>query len=231
MSSEFSDWMARAHNFMQSIRQLGGKLECFEETALPPLSDAKIRSLERELPRPLPKPIRRFLKEGSAGFDYWYCWEPPKRRLPLLHKAFPGESAAYGRALFCPADQLCSFLEDCRNMAEFSWLDDPEFAHEQACWRRCFPFARMFNSDYLALDPIDDAEEPRVVYLAHDDASSPIAESFSSFLAAWAALCYIGPEIWILRVFRDQKTGYIGGQGTKAEALRKLFGVAEELSA
>jgi hypothetical protein len=61
--------------------------------------------------------------------------------------------------------------------------------------------------------------------MCHDAESGAMASSFTSFLAAWEKLCYIGPEFWVLRPYLDRKKN-LNGDSKEALRVRRLFGVA-----
>jgi hypothetical protein len=97
-----------------------------------------------------------------------------------------------------------------------------EFETEQDKWLHSFPFARLENGDYLAIDLRDEGCRP-VMYLSHDDESRLLSPSFYEYLRTWERLCYVGPEIWMLEPFTDPMTGYLNPETENAKLLRQLF--------
>ena len=65
-------------------------------------------------------------------------------------------------------------------------------------------------------------EDPAVAYLNHEDTSSIIAPSFTSFLKEWESVCYVGPEIWMLEPFLNEK-GQMDGSISAAKEMRAMI--------
>jgi hypothetical protein len=147
-----------------------------------------------------------------------YSWETPPDRWALLRTDF---RPTYGGERIGPLARLAAFQAECR---EFTQDTDPEdITEREQQWLRAVPFIRMPNSDFLALDPALDPVDPPVIYLCHDDDNWLLARNFAAFLHEWEQLCYIGPEIWVLKEFCNRRTGCLDSETAKAQALRDLF--------
>jgi hypothetical protein len=64
------------------------------------------------------------------------------------------------------------------------------------------------NGDYLAVRASSTAGRFPILYLCHDAEDGgdrrtafEISSDFEQFLIDWETLCYLGPEIWLLRRF------------------------------
>ena len=100
-------------------------------------------------------------------------------------------------------------------------------------WCQSVPFIAVGNGDYLALDVTKGAGRLPVLYLCHDgDAEDggdgrtafEISPSFDQFLADWEALCYVGPEIWLLApFFADDGRGALHVEQPKATMWREII--------
>ena len=79
----------------------------------------------------------------------------------------------------------------------------------------------FFVGYYLALDLSQELEDPPVIYLSHEELSTKLADSFTSFLENWSRLCYLGPELWMLRPFLSEN-GLVG-LDDKAKKVRQVL--------
>src|SRR5262249_49164171 len=102
-----------------------------------------------------------------------------------------------------------------------SIADVAEFPEEGRFFLESFPFLAIANGDKLGTFGASSS----VVYLCHElcGASCVISPSFQDFLTQWEQLYYVGPELWLLEVFRDPATGFINGQCEKAIELRTII--------
>lgn len=110
------------------------------------------------------------------------------------------------------------WLQSCRAWAEDTWIADYE--EERELWATSFPFARLANGDYLALNP---KHESGVVYLQHDNCSCVIAASFEEFFDNWTQLFLIGPELSILKDYMDSDSNYLSAKSPRALELLNYF--------
>jgi hypothetical protein len=218
---DFRGWTLRAEAFTTGLTQLAGEVRT-ETRVAPPLTLDALQRLEAALSRPLPLPLRSFLLEGSAHCACRYVWEPPEAISEQLPEIFGGGVTA-GGANLCNAEELVDYCRGCQEWATETWI--AHFPEDQVLWLHAMPFASLRNGDYLGLDLSKGERNPPVVYLSHDDHSSLIASTFETFLLAWERLCYIGPEIWLLDGFREPRTGLLDSETSRAEQLRRLFGV------
>lgn len=224
---DYAAWIARAEIFMSALRQLGGEFDSHEVSIDPPLKSRQLSQLQKELPRPIPSPILGWLRQGSGGFSMKYVWEMPKESLPRWQRLFRNSDYTWGGGSIARAEDLVEHFNDAHEFAtaDWCWLSEPDFAQDKKWWVETFPFLKMDNFDFLGLEGTSDDVEPRVIYLAHDGTSRPIAASFDAFLAAWETIGYLGPEVWKLEPFIDSKTGYLAPKGTKLKALRQVLGM------
>jgi hypothetical protein len=220
---DFRGWILRAEAFTTGLRRLEGQVQT-ETLVAPPLTLDALQRLEAAIPQPLPLPLRRFLREGSAHCACRYVWEPPAAIAEQLPEIFGG-GAMGGGAHLCNAEELVDDCQACQEWATETWI--AHFPEDKTLWLHAMPFASVRNGDYLGLDLSKGERDPPVVCLSHDDHSGSIASTFEAFLLAWERLCYIGPEIWLLDEFRDPRTGLLDSETSKAEQLRRLFGVSD----
>jgi len=102
------------------------------------------------------------------------------------------------------------------------WKNAPE---ARRLWQQSVPFLAIANGDYVVLDMRQPTPDPAVYYLDHDgpEGTFLLAPNFDTFLREWEALCFIGPEAWLLDEFYDQETRQIDSTSAAAVALRDLF--------
>ena len=96
-------------------------------------------------------------------------------------------------------------------MAAEGFEDAPE---QEAHWLNALPFACTRNGDKLGLD-MRRRKSRRSSILAHDDDSKVVALDFDTFLETWERLCYIGPEIWLLKSLSTPTLGFLTRIQTK----------------
>jgi hypothetical protein len=221
MAFDYDGWVSRAVDF---TRRLAGRAAIDVRAAdrEPALSVAAVNELERALGRTLPGVLRGLFERGSGGLNCRYLYEPQpegeeQERFAAL---FPHQTYVYGGARM-----LAAVLPDLQQSAT-EWVRDTWVAEDpaqRAVWATALPFAGLDNGDFLALDLGVPADDPPVVYLAHDDEAIVLAPSLSDYLVVWEALCYIGPEMWLLESFRHSD-GQLDGSGQNANSLRALLG-------
>lgn len=185
-----------------------------EYSCQPALNTYQIVALASAIqPITLPRVYQHFLAQVSGGIDYQFSFQPEGA----------DDSTSGGARLF-KASQLVEDLQSCKDWATDTWIADSE--EDQELWLNGLPFAAMANGDYLALDLRSKADDPPVLYLSHDDASSEIAPSLSAFLSAWERLGYIGPENWVLEPYLNEES-HLSADGDAAQELRRLLGISE----
>ena len=221
---DYAAWVQRAKNFTAGLEgRLAGEWET-ENSVAPPVDEPDLVRTEDTLERRLPLSLRSYFGSGSRCCECRYVWTPEGISQVQMNALFPGSGYIYGGARLCDAQDLTELLEECQVAAGSEGFEDaPE---QEAFWLNALPFAWIRNGDKLGLD-MRQKDKPPVVYLAHDDDSKVIAPDFDTFLETWERLCYIGPEIWLLKEFINQETGLLDPNSVKAIELRRLFGVAE----
>jgi len=218
-SSDYHQWLERAVQFARHLSGLSGA-EVRRAQFGPPATPAEVERIQRSGSH-LPAALRRFFTEGSGAVDFRYVFEPPSdgRDGDRLRRLFPDQTWIYGGVRVVAAE-----LTDLQRSAT-EWLRDTWVAEDEtqrAIWEGTLPFAALDNGDFLGLDVRMPAHDPPLIYLSHEDESIVLAPSFSTFLAEWARLCYLGPEIWLLEGFRDEG-GFLEGESANAQELRVLL--------
>jgi len=215
-------WIDRVWTFVGNCRALPGRVGVRVNIS-PPLNEKEADLLATQLPLGLPRPLRAFLVDGARCCRCTIFWAPPDWN--VVKAVIPGQIELYaGPRIVAPAE-LVELQESNNNAAESFEQYWPDWKLVPQLWRRCTRFMDIGNGDYLGLDTSISNEEAPVVYLSHDEEESTrvIAPSFESFMETWEQLCYVGPEIWMLRPFLDPGTGYLTADTPKAEQLRSLF--------
>jgi hypothetical protein len=203
------EWSRKLEAFLQRITKQDGEAK---STIRPALKAAAVADLAKSIdPIAMPRAYRRFLEEASGGIGLEYHWRPAG-----------AEDSFSGCACLCVADELAKELQSCKAWATETWIAESE--EDQELWLHGLPFAALPDGDYLALDLRPGVDDPPVLYLSHDDASSQIAPSFTAFLSAWKRLGYIGPEFWVLEPYLDEQ-GHLSAEGEQAEELRRHLGL------
>lgn len=245
---DYRGWVERAKLCAERARRLPGEVH-IEADVSPPMGVKEVDSLAQTLPRGIPEPIRRFLTQGSADCHCRYWWDPfpnrtremttvaPSENLVPFASVFPRNNFIYGGADLC--NPINRGIEDlgkgiasvkragfkmlqtgCADLGDA--MDSPD---ERKLFQESIPFLSVGNGDTLALNMARPDLGSPVVYLSHEGEgiSCYLSPSFEDFLEQWELLCYVGPEIWLLSVFQDPKTGFISGQCDKAVHLREMF--------
>ena len=205
---DYSEWLQRAEDFVRRLNYLPGRWG-ISVAVEPPLSRAAADELCEVLSFGLPSPLYDLYSRGSASYCCTYNWELDESHLPLVGQVFPQTYSLYGGARFLPAAELKDTFASVRAWAT-KWdatADDPPRPGWEL-WHQCVPFIAVGNGDFLALHVSDSSARLPVLYLCHDAEDGgdgrtafEISPSFDQFLGDWETLCYIGPEIWLLRQF------------------------------
>jgi len=218
---QYTRWVDKATAFLKQIRCSRRAAVKARARSFPPLPAAAVSAIEKKIDRPVPKPIRSFWINTTSGFDFRYEWTLSTELQERIGGLLSGQSNLFGGARLCPARDLATLLTDCSDWANSTWIADS--AYELRIWEAAFPLCALRNGDFLALDCRKKNDDPPVIYLSHEDTSQHLAPDLATFLKAWEGLCYIGPEIWMLRPFIDRRTGYLDRNCTNAERIRHLF--------
>jgi hypothetical protein len=216
---DYPGWVARALAFTSGLGRLSHS-DVRSTHQDPRAAEADIRAVERALGRTIPAPLRTFFAWGTSGLDCGYVLAPAGQDLDRLRGLLPDETRIFGGGRIGPVSELPDFSRAVREWAEETWV--AESPAERFIWDSSFPFTRLDNGDYLALDLRTNDTDPPVVYLNHDDESFLLASDFAAFLGAWERLGYIGPEHWLLREFIGAD-GYLDPESDRASRLRALF--------
>ncbi|HEY9171483.1 MAG TPA: SMI1/KNR4 family protein [Verrucomicrobiae bacterium] len=214
-------WVAAVRSFILRGSEIPG-FTGRVDVALPQGQETYAK-LAGRLPFSLPEAVSAFLLAGSARCKFRYEWKPKGKVAEQLQAALAGEEKVFGGSDLCHAAAFSRWHKDCRAWANETWI--AEYPDDQATWLNSLPIAAIANGDYLGVDLRGAKSDPPVVYLSHDEESRVIAPSFTGFLQSWAGLCYIGPEIWLLENFLDERTGWLDSTSERAKKLRELFGV------
>jgi len=218
---DYTRWVDKATSFLKQIRgrrRTGVKARA---RSFPPLTAAAVSAIERKIDRAVPKPIRSFWINTTSGFDFRYEWSLSTELQEQIGGLLSGQNRLYGGARLCAARDIATLLTDCSDWANSTWIADSN--HELRLWESAFPFCALRNGDFLALDCRKKNDDPPVIYLSHEETSERLCPDLAAFLKAWEGLCYIGPEIWMLRPFIDRRTGRLDRTGTNAKRIRDLF--------
>ena len=219
----YKAWVDRAIQFTERIQNLKPFFDeiTIVSTLQPPLTDSEIIEVKSKAEKYIPLELINFWTTGSANLNcHYYLSNPKTERLSQINEIFGLQSSIYGGASFLIANELPDKLLDLKEWAEETWI--VEYPNEQKFWLNSVPFFEMQNGDCLALDVAEEKDDPRVIYLSHDDESSVISESFTNFLTNWERLYYIGPEGWLLDIFQNE-SGFICSDSDEAEKLRNIF--------
>ncbi|MGE3808231.1 MAG: SMI1/KNR4 family protein [Gemmataceae bacterium] len=181
---DYQAWLNRANEFVHKLRSIP-QVDIDTYEVGPPLSEAQLASLDRNLRIPLPGPIRKFLS-GASLFDLNYYWDFDVPTPPAVLELFPGKSGINGGLTLCDCNDL---VDQQRQMLEA--VDEAE-PHCLEIVRGCFPFATVGNGAQLCLlNGRDDGPVVYVEFLGHG--CLQIAESFDSFLENWEGTGYLNP--------------------------------------
>ncbi len=205
----YSSWIRRAESFVRQLNYLPG-MWGISVAIDSPITTDEADGLAERLPFGLPAPLRELYIDGAARCRCRYYWTPGEDYLPQVQEVFPHEMSFYGGPEFIPWTDL----RDAHGIHTWWEGADDDVTDEQAnareVWRHTVPFINVGNGDCVALHVNDDPESLPVVYLCHDDPDSPVtnlSESLDQFLSDWEALCYVGPEIWLLNAFLGEGDG------------------------
>lgn len=218
-------WINRAVSFTGSLQLLSDSFDelKYDASVKRPLTENELNIIDSGIDQSVPNELALFWLNGSRHCSCsYYCGIAKPAMLLRTKSVFGHQGALYGGASFYDAAELPDYLYALREWAEETWI--AEYPEQKNLWLNSIPFAGMRNGDYLALDTADGRDDPPVIYLSHDDDSKIIAGSFTGFLNVWEALCYIGPEIWMLGVFQDEN-GLVDSKSNRAAELRSIFGL------
>jgi hypothetical protein len=217
---DFRAWVSRAQAFTIEIRSAPAvTVRSAAVSAAATASD--LERVERAAGAAIPAPLRAFFLRGSAALDCAYVFEPGGQVLERLKSVLPEQMRVFGGARIGPVSEIGDYASAVRAWTTDTWIsDEPE---QRAMWESAFPFLRLDNGDFLALDTRKRVDDPAVAYLCHDDDSFGLATNLREFLSAWERLCYIGPEHWLLRPFVNEQ-GRLDADSTRASQLRGLLG-------
>lgn len=211
--NDYAGWVQRAFKFTQhlpSSKKMLGKITA-NATVAPPLTQEELEQIKTDVQKALPEELCRFWLEGSRCCSFRYVIE---RNVA----SYENDDTLYGGVSFFDPAELTGHIESCLDGAEGA-EDVPD---QMPFWKNSIPFAALDNGDYLGVLVTDDEVKQPVVCLSHDDESSILAPSFSSFLLTWERLCYIGPEIWVIEKYLDDK-GLLDAETEQAQSLRDIF--------
>ena len=232
---DLTDWIATINRFAENMRQTvsdGLESGAFDkedaeefETFLTvaPVSDSSfIDTLSEDLPYTLPSTLRDFFLTATAELNFRYAYDLGDNAPDGVSSWLRGgELASIPDPVFSAA-KLPEYLADVQNYADTSGIAD--YPEDQAIWKRSIPFFRYNNSNFLALDPILDAEDPPVILLDHEGDPRLIARNLAAFLIEWPRTCYIGPgDYYDLKAFIDEGTGTLSGDTPAAVAIRDVL--------
>jgi hypothetical protein len=169
-------------------------------------------------------PLRRFWTEASGHCHCKYWWNTPEVFHPQLKVAFSewGGSHIWGGAEFESPRNIIKLAESFASWAESIREDSPKDAR---IWENSFPLIPFGNGDYAGLYVRDDADDPPVVYICHEECGSSgvIASTFDEFLNCWEQMGYIG--LHFLCSLINRRTDLIDPDAfpVEVEAIRALL--------
>lgn len=220
---DYKLWVEHAVLFTQNLSKHApffGKLD-YEFSAKTRLSENELNIITSKTDKFIPNELKLLWLNGSRQCKCSYlCNEANAEMSIRIESIFAQKQSLYDGASFYDAAEIPEQILALREWAEETWIS--EYPEQKEMWLNSVPFAGTTNGDYLSLDITNRQDNPPVIYLSHDDESSTISKSFTDFLTHWENLCYIGPEIWILNIFQDDK-GYINSNSERAKKLRNLF--------
>lgn len=206
---DYAKWARRLGAFVRGLqrRSPAEYHDKFSIEVAPPLGEDELDELAEALDCGLPPSLRKFLGTGSSSISFQYAWPPED-----------DESCD----VFCPADELADWRQECVEYAADSWLTEPDWPLDRAFWRHALPLVHYPDGDGVALWVHDaDDPDPPVVYLKHEDQSLLLSRNLDDFLTQWEGLGYVGAND--LEPFRNPKTGFLDASLPKAVALRKKW--------
>jgi hypothetical protein len=209
---DYGAWVQRLREFSDGGRVRATAADqryCRVEIA-PPLDHARLKTLEEECGGRLPPPLRDFLSTGASSITFrWFE---------------PEVNEADYEVVFCPAEELASWRQECMEYAQGSWLTEPEWPLDYALWRHGWLLTHDEAGDGLAIWA-HDRRQPHypVAYLDHEDTSYLVASTFDDFLEHWERLGYL--DLGELLDFRDPETGFLDTATPQARVYRKAHGL------
>jgi hypothetical protein len=191
---DYGQWVERLRGFVLRQKEASSS-ECQANIFIeirPPLNNNELSELAGALDCGLPEPLHEFLRTGASSIAFQFaCPES-------------GETSD----VFCPADKLPEWREECVDYARESWLMEPDWPLDQAFWRHALPLVHYPDGDGVALWVHDRTHpNPPVIYLKHEDESFLLSRTFDEFLTHWERLSYIGTNV--LKSYRDPATGFL----------------------
>jgi hypothetical protein len=160
--------------------------------------------------------LGKFLNSVEAKFP-----EASSRETGTVSKAYPaalrkwveanGGICKFSFSLELPSGEMVGGMsigepkelqENVKGWIDDTWIAEDEVELEK--WSKAVAFAALENGDFLAFEKKTKEDAP-IIYLSHDDESKVIAPSFEHFIREWAALGYVGPELWVLEPFLDEE--------------------------
>lgn len=152
----------------------------------PPISSSDVEDIEQSTPHRIPQSLRTFFTEGASEVRLSFSCkfsEEVRRQNPHLPVEFRAGEGVVLPAPLLSARSLKRYIAEAQDYASWSGISEDET--EQAVWNRAIPIAMWNNSDFLALDPGIDVNDPPVVFLDHEGESYGIAGNLAGFLTAW----------------------------------------------
>jgi hypothetical protein len=203
---DYVQWVERLRRFVLDLQQRSPaeQRKDFAVEIAPPLDEEELEELAESLDCGLPPPLRRFLGTAAASVSFRYA-------CPYYET----------EDMFCPADQLAEWREECIAAAPSF---ESDFPLDRAFWRHALPLIHYPDGDGVALwvhDP--DHAQPAVIYLKHADESFLLSRTFDEFLMQWEKLGYVGAND--LQDYRNPKTGFLDCTTPKAVELRARLGL------
>jgi SMI1 / KNR4 family (SUKH-1) len=206
---DYAKWLERALAFPDRLRAMPDAAEYphndgrvagneqpgaygVQKAVAPPLTDKKIRALEKKCRLPIPAPLKRFWKEASGHLKCLFWWNVPAAFHQQIKVALPNWDSPYvsgGPEFLSPSDIVTlpdSFLDWAASFAK-------EFPKDARFWEHSLPILPLGNGDHIAFYLRDKSDNPPLAYLCHEGygASHIIAASFDGFIAAWEELGYL----------------------------------------
>lgn len=214
----FETWTERLTRFLMALSgRFPGNAEVRSDFASAIL-EQEIIGGQNGLRIGMPASVAEFLQKGSSKCDFSYRLTIPEGKrdeFDLLEDEVSGGACLFGISDFA------EYQNDCQQWATETWIAD--YPEDKEQWLNSFPFVAIGNGDYLGLDVRQQQADPPVIYLSHDDASEVISPSLKEFLLTWERLCYISPEIWVLRDYFDPASGMLSADSERGKQLRRLL--------
>ncbi len=147
---------------------------------------------------------------GEINISY-YHEEIPSTLLKEFGDTLDSKSIYGGPKIMSP-DTILIELNRIKSVIEVcpERQDDP-------FWTEVIPFCWMSNGDYLCFNSAGE-----ITYLAHDQDSFKLSNSFEDFWNFWQKVYFIGPEWWCLEPF-SKSDGFIDLKSSSIKVFRKAF--------